>query len=167
MDGTNHAPPTPPATNRPPLPMRRLSKAATKIFLTLVDGLAAGDARRLDNAPGTFMAVSIDCLIGGGVSPGRERRGALYAIAHRYEANSDLVPDPDVEFYVVDDPAQPGTKAVYPTAIDHGPLGYYRHVHFDVAGYPARVARPGQADLASFCDTWMRNIAIQQGLVLS
>jgi hypothetical protein len=81
--------------------------------------------------------------------------------------NGDLVPDPDVEFYVVDDPARPGAKAIYPTAIDHGALGYHRHVHFDSAGQPARVASRGQASLAVFCDGWMQNIASQQGLVLS
>jgi hypothetical protein len=106
------------------------------------------------------MAVSVDHLGGGS---GR----ALYAVAHRYEANGDLVPDPDVEFYVADDPELPGTKAVYPTAIDHGPLGYYRHVHFDSTGQPARVAARGQAALTRFCDDWMRNIAAQQHLVLS
>jgi hypothetical protein len=147
--------------------MRRLSRAATKVFMALTDGLLVGDARKLDKAPGTFMAVSVDCLLGERVPPTGPAQGALYAIAHRYELNGDLVPDPDVEFYVVDDPTQPGTKAVYPTAIDHGPLGYYRYVHFDSAGQPARVSRPGQADLASFCDTWMRNIAVQQGVVLS
>jgi hypothetical protein len=141
--------------------MRRLGKAATKVFMALIAGIPVGDARKIDNAGGAFMAVSVDHLA-------RDSRGgSLYAVAHRYEANGDLVPDPDVEFYVVDDPAQPGDKAIYPTAIDHGPLGYYRHVHFDSAGQPARVASRGQAALATFCDDWMRNIARQQGLVLS
>jgi hypothetical protein len=84
------------------------------------------------------MAVSIDYLFG------TSRGGAHYAVAHRYEVNGDLVPDPDVEFFVVDDPLQPGAKAIYPTAIDHGALGYHRHVHFDSVGQPARVASRGQ-----------------------
>jgi len=110
------------------------------------------------------MAVSVDYLMGDRMRPGGERCGSLYAVAHRYEANGDLVPDPDVEFYVVDDITEPGRKAVYPTAIDHGPMGYHRRVEFDDAGYPARFSRRGQADLASFCNLWMRNIAAQQGL---
>ena len=101
--------------------MRRLSPFATKVFVTLVDGLAAGEARKLDHAPGAFMAVSVDCLSLirriAGDGPG----GAVYAIAHRYEVNGDLVPDPDVEFYVTDDSDDPSGKAVYPTAIDHAP----------------------------------------------
>jgi hypothetical protein len=141
--------------------MKRLGKTATKIFMELIAGIPIGDAKKLDNARGSFMAVSVDHL-------GRDSRGgALYAVAHRYEVNGDLVPDPDVEFYVVDDPSLPDAKAIYPTAIDHGALGYYRHVHFDSAGQPARVASRGQAALATFCDGWMRNIASQQGLVLS
>lgn len=145
--------------------MRKLGAKATKIFMALVDGLLAGDARRFDNAPGAFMAVSIDCLARDQGPSERARRGALFAIAHRYGANGDLVPDPDVEFYMVDDADAPGGKAVYPAAIDHGPLGYYRYVHFDSAGQPARVASRGQAQLARFCDSWMRNVAFQQGLL--
>jgi hypothetical protein len=141
--------------------MRRLGKAAIKVFMSLIAGIPVGDAKKIDNARGAFMPVSIDHL--GGVARGE----ALYAVAHRYEVNGDLVPDPDVEFYVVDDPTLPGTKAIYPTAIDHGPLGYHRHVHFDSDGHPARVAIRGLAALATFCDGWMRNIASQQGLVLS
>jgi len=106
------------------------------------------------------MAVSIDHL---GVS----HWGSLYAVAHRYEVNGDLVPDPDVEFYVVDDPAAPAGMAIYPTAIDHGLLGYHRHAHFDSQGRTIRVSRRRQASLATFCDGWMKNIASQQRLVLS
>lgn len=136
--------------------MKALSAASTRIFLRLVEGLAGGEARRFDNAPGAFMAVAVDCL---SVSSA----GALYAIAHRYEQNGDLCPDPDVEFLVVDDPHQPGAKAVYPTAIDQ-PLGYRRYVEFDADGRPEGVRPAGQMSLASFCNGWFRNIRAQQGL---
>jgi hypothetical protein len=166
MNDTDLTHPAPPAPNRQHISLRKLSRPATKIFMMLVDGLVVGDAKKLDNAPGSFMAVSVDCLSGDRMPLGGTRGESLYAIAHNYEANGDLVPDPDVEFYVVDDPTQPGSRAIYPTAIDHGPLGYYRYVHFDSAGQPDGVSKRGQADLASFCDIWMKNIAIQQGLVL-
>jgi hypothetical protein len=164
MDDPDFNPSRPAAPNDALFSMRRLSNAATRIFMALVDGLAVGGARRLDNAHGSFMAVSIDYLVGFGPSHDGARHASLFAIAHRYETNGDLVPDPDVEFYVVEAPAHLDAVAVYPTAIDHGPVGYYRHVHFDSAGQPARISRRGQADLASFCNLWMRNIAIQQGL---
>jgi hypothetical protein len=146
--------------------MNKLNTTATKIFLKLVDGLLAGEARKIDNARGAFMAVSVDFLIGDRMRPSGARCGSLYAIAHRYEVNGDLLPDPDVELYVVDDIIEPGRKAVYPTAIDHGPMGYHRFVEFDEAGHPNRFSRRGQADLARFCNLWMNNIAEQQRLQL-
>jgi hypothetical protein len=149
-----------PAPDDPDANMRKLGEAATRIFAALIDGLLVGDARKIDNAHGAFMAVSIDHL-------GRSSWGSLYAIAHRYEVNGDLVPDPDVEFYVVDLPSKPGAKAVYPTAIDHGLLGYHRHVHFNSDGRPIRISSQRQASLATFCDGWMKAIAAQQRLVLS
>ena len=79
----------------------------------------------------------------------------LYAIAHRYEVNGDLVPDPDVEFYVVEDPSAPLGKAVYPTAIDHGPLRYHRYVDVDTDSRPTRFARArprGSRDLLRYVD---------------
>jgi hypothetical protein len=160
MNDSDFSPPTSTTPRSRYCVMKKLGKAATKVFLALIHELRAGDARKIDNARGTFMAVSVDHL-------GRSRGGVLYAVAHRYEANGDLVPDPDVEFLVADDPELPGVKAVYPTAIDHGPLGYYRQVHFDSTGQPVRVAARGQAALTRFCDEWMRNIAAQQQLVLS
>lgn len=44
-------------------------------FATLVAGLTVGDAKKLDNARGTFMAVSIDFLMGASVG----RSWGLYA----------------------------------------------------------------------------------------
>ncbi len=104
--------------------MTTLGAKATKIFMTLIDGLFAGDARRVENSGGTFMAVSIDCLARDQAAYDHPPRASLYAIAHRYEANGDLVPDPDVEFYVIDDASVRGGKAVYPAAIDRCSLGY-------------------------------------------
>jgi hypothetical protein len=159
---------TPASTPTPQTnPLRKLSVRATKVFLTLVDGLEAGSAKKIDNARGAFMAVSIDCLFVDRSLPDGRGRTSTYAIAHRYEANGDLIPDPDVEFLVVSDPQQPESRAIYPTAIDHGPLGYRRYVHLDSAGEAVRVRPRGQADLARFCDLWMDNIAHQQGLVRS
>jgi hypothetical protein len=126
--------------------LRKLDDRATKLFATLVAGLTVGDAKKLDNARGTFMAVSIDFLMGANAG----RSWGLYAIAHRYLANGDLIPDPDVEFYVV--------------AIDHGPLGYHRYAAVASTGEPTLLNHRGQSDLARFCDVWMRNIASQQGL---
>jgi hypothetical protein len=144
--------------------MRKLCPTATRVFLHLVEGLDAGGARTIDNAAGAFMAVSVDCLRRARVNDEAGDVAAVYAVAHRFESNGDLVPDPDVEFLVVQDPLG---SAVYPTAIDHPPpFGYRRYVEFGSDGLPDAINRRGQADLAAFCDAWMRNIRQQQGLVL-
>ena len=155
--------PTRPSSSAVCAAMRKLSLPATKTFLTLIDGVAVGEAKKIDNAPRAFMAVSVDHLIGIRPSGGTPGAG-VYAVAHRYEVNGDLVSDPDIEFYVVDDATDPTGKAVYPTAVDNGPMGYHRHVELDDAGHPTRFLKRGQADLARFCDRWMRNIASQQRL---
>jgi hypothetical protein len=126
---------------------RPLNAAATKVFRTLIDGLEPGGARYVGKHGETFMRVAIDRL-------SRHE----YAVAHRFECNGDLVPDPDVEFYVTD------AGEVYPTAIEQGPVGVYRRaVHWDGAG-DCRIDRREQADIADFCNMWMRNIKEQQQL---
>ena len=164
MDDTNFTAPPPAAPTPDGAGMRKLSERATKIFMTLVDGLRVGDAKKLDNAKGAFMAVSVDFLVGEELRTASGSPWALYAVAHHHLTNGDLVPDPDVEFYVVDDPARPGEKAVYPIAIDHGPLGYHRYADLVRTGQLSNFRGRGQADLARFCDVWMKNIAAQQRL---
>ncbi len=140
--------------------MKSLNKSATKIFLSLIDGLKEGQAKKINNATG-FDPVSIDFLTS---QPYHGAPGTvleIYAVAHRYEQNGDLVPSPDVEFYVVRTGAQ---VEVCPTAIDHGPMGYYRYVYFGDNGLPEKWNKKGQADLTSFCNQWMTNIKDQQGL---
>lgn len=130
--------------------MKTMNKTATRIFRTLIDGLAVGEARKIDNTDGAFMAVSIDCLA-------EHADGSkLFAVAHRFEQNGDLCPDPDVEFYVT-------ALGVAPTAIDQSFGGYRRSVEIE-NGKPARFYPRAQADLTSFCNTWMTNIRQQQGI---
>jgi hypothetical protein len=65
---------------------------------------------------------------------------------------------------MVDDLDRPGDNAIYPIAIDHGLLGYHRYADLGRTGELANVRPRGQADLARFCDVWMKNIAAQQRL---
>lgn len=138
--------------------MKTLSKAATKTFLRLVAGLEPGQAKKVDNAAGAFMAVHVDFL------RRIQDHGAtveFYAVAHRYEQNGDLVPDPDVEFCVVR-PGGIGAVLVYPVAVDTG-LVYRQYVYFDAVGaWPIRIDKARQQALAVFCGTWLKNIAQQQ-----
>ncbi len=104
------------------------------------------------------MAVSVDFLSETKVSGATVR---MYAVAHRFEMNGDLVPDPDVEFFVV--MPDGGGPVVYPTAIDQA-MGYRRHVRFEKGPLPTHLNKRGQADLAVFCGTWFKNIRQQQGV---
>lgn len=126
--------------------MKVLSKTAAKILDTLTAGLAFGEARTIDNAPGAFMAVHVDRI-------GEN----TYAVAHRYVQNGDSMCDPDVEFVRV-------SGMWVPTAIQQdGIRNPYRRVVEHRDGDITGVAPRAQHDLASFCNTWMRNIKAQQG----
>ena len=73
--------------------MHRTSKAEA-IFRKLTEGLVkVGDHRKINNAPGSFMAVSIEII-------GRSGLGPLVSVAHYYEQNGDLMRDPDVVFLI-------------------------------------------------------------------
>jgi len=124
--------------------MKALSKPAAAVFRKLTEGLAVGSSRRVDNAPGAFMYVSVERL-----------SDDTYSIAHYYEQEGDLMADPDVMFYVAG-------GDVYPVEITQAGLGVYRrYVEFE-GGVPARINARGQADLTSFANTWMKNIQAQQ-----
>jgi hypothetical protein len=133
-----------------------LNRNATRIFRQLIAGIEPGEARKLDNGGKGTMAVHVDCL-----SSHRNGIVKMYAVAHRYIQNGDSCPDPDVEFMVVTDGAE--YFAVSPTAIDHAPpFGYKRYVNIE-DGHVKSLYPKGQADLTRFCNTWMQNIAAQQG----
>lgn len=72
--------------------MRPLNQARSRILETLTRGLNdEQNHRRIDNAPGSFMAVVVEKI-----GPAR------YSVAHYYKQNGDLVADPDLEFVVQD-----------------------------------------------------------------
>lgn len=129
--------------------MKFLNASATKVFNKLIADLnAPGDACKIETSEGTFMAVSVDFLM--------EQGGTkFYAVAHRYEKNGDLVPDPDVQFAVIN-------GYVVPFAIDQY-CGYQESARFS-GGKLTHLNARGQADLVQFCNMWMRNINQQQTL---
>jgi len=138
--------------------MKSLNKTATEIFLLLVDGLSGHTtSRKVDNAPGLFMPIVVERL---------EDDPEIYSLAHYYEMNGDLVPDPDAEFLVVRGTRSGGeVVGIYPVAIDQGPLGYRRYAQPEGGGR-VRVTARGQAELAEFCNQWMSNVADQQQLLV-
>jgi hypothetical protein len=130
-----------------PLPLKVLARHAAIVLDELTAGLDVGDSRKVDRGIG-FMPVHVECLHRSGL-------GLLYSVAHYYEQNGDLVPDPDVVF----------VRA----AAGWSPVSFQNSIAYRVA---VRVHDDGtievdekeQRDLVSFCNLWMRNIKEQQGL---
>ena len=94
------------------------------------------------------MAVHVECLHRSGL-------GLLYSVAHYFESQGDLVPDPDVVFLRAPAgwaPASFQDSRVYRVAIQFHEDG------------TIEVHEKEQRDLVSFCNLWMRNIYEQQGL---
>ncbi len=72
------------------------------------------------------------------------------SVAHYYEQNGDLVPDPDVTFIVT--PGGAWLAAEFQNALFHG--------LYAVQGADGSIAvkTAAQADCADFCETWAENI---------
>lgn len=133
------------------MPMSSLKPLSTKaqaVFDHLTEGIDVGGARKIDNATGLFMAVSIDRLT--------ERH---YGIAHNFIQNGDVMADPDMTFFKAEDGQvyactfQQDSLAIYRIGLDITPEGVIEHEN----------ARE-QRDQADFANGWMRNIADQQQL---
>lgn len=128
--------------------LKPVAKTAQRVLEKLVDGLVVGDAKKVENS-GAFMAVHVEALQ-------RTGAGVLYSVAHYYESNGDLVPDPDVVFLRRAD----GTFA---------PISFENSL---VCNQPVRWLEDGtieidareQASIASFANTFLRNVAEQQGI---
>lgn len=132
-----------------PIPdLKPLSPQAQVVFDHVTHGIEIGSARKIDNAPGAFMAVSIDRLT--------ERH---YSIAHNFIQNGDVMADPDMTFFKAADGKvyactfQQDSLAVYRVGLDITPEGVIEHEN----------AREQQGQ-AEFANDWMKNIADQQGL---
>lgn len=128
--------------------LKPLSPEAQAVFDHLTRDLDIGDARKIDNAGPSIMAVCVDRLT--------ERH---YSIAHNYELNGDLMADPDMTFFKSED------GPVYPCTFQQDNLGLYR-VGLDITpeGVIETENTREQNDQAEFANSWMRNIADQQKL---
>jgi len=131
--------------------MRPINKKAQVIMDRLTTGLSQCDTHQeIDNSDGVYMPVHIDWI-------GDTPDGDIFAVAHYYTQNGDLMCDPLMSFLRAAD------GRYYPTDYRLDGLGVYREsVHFDedgrVIGYNPREQR----DEAIFAGTWMQNIKMQQ-----
>ena len=129
--------------------MKSLDAKAQQVFDMLVEGLKRlGDHRKIDNAPGAFMPVHVELI-------DRALSHPVISIAHYYEQNSDLVCDPDVVFW------SKGSKS-YPLTFEQGGIAYQVAARVEDGSW--HLNEKLQAQVTGFANTWMKNIAEQQGL---
>lgn len=129
--------------------MRAVNKKAEKVLDKLTAGLGTGQARTIDNAEGTFMAVHVECLTGCSLGP-------RYSIAHYYVQNGDMMADPEMVFIKGAD------DRYYPEHYQQDGLGIFQRAVYIEKGFSFHPRL--QKDLAIFTSTWMKNIKQQQNL---
>jgi hypothetical protein len=130
-----------------PLKMSTISRNAGAVLDELTIDLNVGDSRKMDRGLG-YMPVHAECLHRTGL-------GLLYSVAHYYEQNGDLVPDPEVVFVC--------------RADGWSPISFQNSIAFRVAVHfhedsTIEVDEKEQRDLVQFANHWMGNIQEQQGL---
>ncbi len=133
--------------------MRAINKKAQVIMDRLVDGLGARKThQKFDNNPpdSPIMAVSVDWL-------GNTPDGDMFAVAHYFTQNGDLMSDPLMSFLRTAD------GRYYPTDYRLDGMGIYREsVIFDEKGKVVGSYPREQKNEAVFAGTWMENIRLQQ-----
>ena len=121
----------------------------------LIEGLDndTNDHKKIDNTKGIFMPVHVEYV-------GKCDMGQVFSITHYYEQNGDLMRDPDMEFI------KGGDGEYYPISFwQDAPLK--RDDAVEWGDDEITLINPKmQAALASFANTWMKNIKVQQGLVV-
>lgn len=127
--------------------MKPINKSTQKILDSLFQDMKPGTSKKLDNEPGTYMSLSIERLT--------EDR---FSIAHYYEQNGDLVPDPDMELWRGPD------GCLYTVALQQNTGFYTRAIEFGSDGKPSGIRPKAQRDLNEFANMWVKNIKAQQGL---
>jgi hypothetical protein len=130
-----------------PSSLQTVSRTAAAVLDALTEGLDVGGSRKVDRGT-AFVPVCVEYL---------EQRsiGPLFSIAHYFEENGDLVPDPDVVFV--------RAAAGWAPISFQNLLAYRVALTFHEDGM-VEVDAHEQRDLVHFCEQWMRNIAVQQGL---
>lgn len=130
--------------------MTSVSKSAKQVLDTFTEGLTTlGAATKLDNAPGVFMALHVECI-------GQVNEGKLYSVAHYYEQNGDLIRDPDIVFL------KDSEANYYLVSYQQDGLGIYQEAVIFEADTIKGIRPKTQRDIASFCTLWMNNIREQQ-----
>jgi len=135
--------------------MKAINQRAKKVMDVLIEGMdiEANDSKKIDNTKGTFMPVHVEHVT-------ECNLGQIFSIAHYYKQNGDLMRDPDMEFI------KGGDGEYYPISFwQDAPLKRDEAVEWGENGEITGIKPKLQAALATFANTWMKNIKEQQGLV--
>lgn len=124
--------------------MKAINQKAQKILENLVSKLENGYAK-IDNSQGCFMPVVVEDI-----------GGNMISVAHYFEQNGDLIPDPEMIFWKGAD------GRFYPTYFKDV-FGERESLYFNENGKPY-AWNSLQHDQATFAGQWMLNIKAQQGL---
>ncbi len=125
--------------------MRVLSKTSAALLDAVTANLNIGQSRKIDNAPGTYMALHVDR-----VGP------KTYSLAHYFQQNGDLVCDPDGVFVLT-------PNGWLPVALQLCTGHYTRALELGEDDQPTGVRPKALAELHEFAAMWLKNIASQQG----
>jgi hypothetical protein len=142
--------------------MKQVSKTAAKVLDILTADLDdESRSKKVDNTNGTFMPVSVELIRT--VCGGKHK---YFSVCHYYEQNGDLMRDPEIVFLqVVLTNLNGDFNYYFPVSYRQDGLGIDReYCKYDDDGKIIGVATKQQADTASFCTMWMRNIKHQQKL---
>ena len=136
--------------------MKRINQQAAKVMNKLIALCKALEDNHviIDNSNGNFMAVSVELLQSVDIAG---RKVTIYSVAHYYEQNGDLVPDPEMTFAVSDI----DTMYIWPMTFNTS-LGQKDGIHYSGNGW--KINAREQADEAVFAGIWMKNIKFQQRL---
>lgn len=112
--------------------LRPVCKAGARVLDHVTAGLSLGESRKIDNAPGSFMALCVECI-------GQTKLGPVFSFAHYYEQNGDLCCDPDCTILGAD-------GCWYPLTFEQGGIAYQRVAEIAADGIRAR---GGPSDVAA------------------
>lgn len=142
----------------------QINCAAKKIFCSIIDKMEDGYLK-LGKPDEMFMPLTVENT--GQTSAAILGTGNLISFCHYYEQNGDLMQDPEVLFFVVDNRTTERENidmvSVWPVFYQMAGLSIYREVMQFKDG-KAYVNANKQRELANFCNTWMQNLKEQQNL---
>lgn len=138
---------------------KKLNRRATTIFGYLLNLLGEQNSVIVDNTGKTFMPVHFEKLYNT-VMMGYS--GTVYSMTHYYEQGGDLIPDPDMSFFVVKWQISESENLLYIY-----PMTYQDSYIFQETLYSLNsktMMNRQQHDITTFANKWLNNIYYQQKL---